>query len=263
MANSNILHPRDISHHKVSDYMFKKINSIAQDNTNNTQVNKEDVENIKAMQSASSIVEPEEIEKISSFNTNMMVKIEELSSKLQEVQDNFLNNHNNNNKQEIQEKIQKSYQDGLADGKTQAMNDTQNQNEEEKNRFTQSINSITSYVDKAQNTLSSLEVELVRASIDIAKEIIQTQIEENSQMIASSIAKNLLSSLREATTITLKVSVHDYDYIMNEVKDDRIKIEKDLAIAKGGVIILSDVANIDGTIKERFAKIKAAFYEEH
>ena len=81
--------------------------------------------------------------------------------------------------------------------------------------------------------------------------------------MASSIAKNLLSSLNEATSITLKVSVYDYDHIANEITDNRIKIEKDLAIAKGGVMILSDVANIDGTIKERFAKIKAAFYEEN
>ena len=82
MKSDHILYPEDISEHEVSSYEFKKLDSTSNTSTNTSpQINKEDIENIQATESISPMIEPEEIEKISNFNTNMMSKIEELSSK--------------------------------------------------------------------------------------------------------------------------------------------------------------------------------------
>jgi flagellar assembly protein FliH len=274
MKNDNILYPEELEKHKIDDYVFKKINTsnkIIKKNKNNYQEDKDNniidqLENNYPEGSSDDLnnVIKEDIEQISSFHTNMMDKIEQLSTKLNDVQTSVLNQpQSEGNTEATTQQLQQSYQDGFNAGKKEALENKSQEIDEEKGRFTQSIDSIGEYVQKAESVISSLENELVRVSMDIAQEIIQTQIEQSSQNIASTLAHNLLTDLNDATKITIKVSVYDYDYVLEHMKDDRVIVEKDLAIAKGGVMIFSDTLNIDGTIKERFSKIKTAFYEEH
>jgi len=43
--------------------------------------------------------------------------------------------------------------------------------------------------------------------------------------------------------------------------EERIKIQPDKAIAKGGVVIISDNGNLDGTILSRFQTLKKSILE--
>jgi len=49
----------------------------------------------------------------------------------------------------------------------------------------------------------------------------------------------------------------DYDYVSKKLEpDEKIKLVPDSAIKAGGVVISSDVGNIEAEIKERFNAIK-------
>ena len=203
-----------------------------------------------------------DVDKMADLQNTMLSKIEHLNSQLSHIKDGFAGTMpNENGRSSSAEEIQKAYQEGFQAGKLEAKEENKSTNTEVQERFNQSISLVTDYVAKANNTIVSLENELVRASIDIAAEVIQMQVEESSKQIALALAKNLLENIKDAAQVTLKVSIYDYDFLKKHITDERVIIEKDLAIAKGGVIIMSEVMNLDGTIKERFAKIKSAFYE--
>ena len=247
----------------VAPDSYKSTDSInAEEQTNNVAPNTSNVPNNKGATNTGGVHQNIDVNKMADLQNAMLSKIEQLGSQLSHIKDGFAGaSPNEGGHQNSAEELQKAYQDGFQAGKAESNEEGKNANTEIQERFSQSISLVSDYVSKANNTIVSLENELVRASIDIAAEVIQTQVEENSKQIALSLAKSLLENIKDASQVTLKVSIYDYDFLKSHITDDKITVEKDLAIAKGGVIIMSEVMNLDGTIKERFAKIKSAFYE--
>jgi len=99
-------------------------------------------------------------------------------------------------------------------------------------------------------------------AVDIAKEVIVKEVSEHSAEVAYSLAKELLDSLKDATKVLLKLNPEDYALIIKDFEgEDRIKIQPDKAIAKGGVVIMSDDGNLDGTIMSRFQTLKRTILE--
>jgi flagellar assembly protein FliH len=94
----------------------------------------------------------------------------------------------------------------------------------------------------------------VESAILIAKKVIKKEIEINSQKVVKSIASSLIDTLKSVGKLTIKVNPNDFEEISEHFNQDSIKIQKDEAINRGGVVILSDSANIDGTISSRLNK---------
>ena len=96
----------------------------------------------------------------------------------------------------------------------------------------------------------------------MAKEVILAEVSTNSAKIASSLARALLQDLSQNTQVTLKVFPGDLEDLKESLKDlTNGTLEADQAIAKGGVVILSNEGNIDGDIFMRFETLKKSILE--
>ena len=88
------------------------------------------------------------------------------------------------------------------------------------------------------------------------------EIKENSAKVALNIAKSLISELKDAASVEIKVNSKDYGYLSEQFEGDtHIKLSSDDAISPGGALLLSDSGNIDGTINTRFEKIRKILSE--
>jgi flagellar assembly protein FliH len=155
------------------------------------------------------------------------------------------------------EEKQVNYKQGFDDGIKQTIENFKSDYEQDRNRLNQTLGNIASYIDNANNILNSLENELSKASINIASEVIAKEIENDSAKVALHLTKALMNDIKEARKITLKVSPYDYDFIVNNFNHPEVEIVNDMSVAKGGIIILSDMENIDGSIAQRLGNIKA------
>ena len=91
------------------------------------------------------------------------------------------------------------------------------------------------------------------------QEVIQKEISEDSKEIALNLAKALMDDIKDATKITIKVNPKDVKYLKENLQN--VEIVEDDAVKEGGVVILSDVGNIDAQILQRFKAIKEAILE--
>lgn len=156
------------------------------------------------------------------------------------------------------EEKQASYKQGFDDGIKQTIENFKSDYEQDRNRLSETLKNIASHIENADNVLNSLENELSKASINIAKEVIAKEIENDSGKVALGLTKALINEIKEAGKISLKVSPYDYDFITSNFDHPEIEIINDISVAKGGIIILSDVENIDGSISQRLGNIKAS-----
>ena len=107
------------------------------------------------------------------------------------------------------------------------------------------------------NFLKQVESELSSTAIEVAREVILKEIKHSSSDIAAALSKKLIEELKDAKTIKLKVNPSDYE-ALNEIYStlENIRVDSDSAITKGGVVVLSDVGNLDGNISTRLEKVK-------
>jgi len=131
---------------------------------------------------------------------------------------------------------------------------------------TQLLRSITLLDEKVHSLdlyLQEIKSSLIESATHIAKKVIKKEIDENSHIVAKNIASSFLNELKEATEIKLKVNPQDATYLSQHFSGEKnIKIEPDDAINKGGIIILSDIGNIDGKIQTRVEKAISLIKQE-
>lgn len=159
--------------------------------------------------------------------------------------------------EKIEEERERSLAEGIEKGKAEAQ---QMMETDLKNRIEQFVHSVSKIESAAKNyeeMLGSIEKELINVALDIAKEVIGKEVEENSGEIAKSLAGKLLDEVKEASETTIRVNPQDNDALKEGLVDNtKIKIESDTAVSPGGVIILSNVGNINGDIATRYEQVK-------
>jgi len=170
-------------------------------------------------------------------------------------------------KKEFDERLKESNEIAYEKGKVEGVKDTQetlqDHNDELNIQLIKSITALDEQIQKHEEFLTSSEDELVEVSTIIAKKIIKKELEENSEIVAKILADTFINDLKEASAITLKVNPKDALYIQEHYKGQKnIKIDADDAINKGGIIILSDIGNIDGNIDTRVKKAIALIERE-
>jgi flagellar assembly protein FliH len=193
--------------------------------------------------------------------------IERLLSKIEELSNNIVNIENsfqmqlNECKQQIEIEKQKAYEEGYKKGIEDAKHNIGAAFDEKMKLLEDSIEKIDKINETFEEKIISIEKELISVALDIAKEVIQKEISENSKEIAYNLAKSLMDEVKEATKIKIKVNPKDAEYLKN--KDlKNVEILEDPAVKEGGVVIISDIGNIDAEIINRFKAIKEAILEE-
>ena len=145
---------------------------------------------------------------------------------------------------------------GYNEGYNEAKRELENRVNEHLSKLIESLHKIDKVYQDYQNKAENIEKELVAVAVDIAQEVIAKELSKHSKEIALSLTKELINDIKEATKIEIKVNPLDYDYVKDKINLDKITIKPDNAISPGGVVIISDVGNIEAEIAERFKVIK-------
>ncbi|MBX7490925.1 flagellar assembly protein FliH [Helicobacter turcicus] len=191
----------------------------------------------------------------------ILQKSDVLAESLQRLQEQF-----DKQEREIDQKVSQAKaeakEQGYNEGYQQAKQELEAQISSQKELYALSIQRIDTNILESKNHILNLEKELSSIALDIAKEVITAEINSNSAKIASALARTLLQDIAQNAQVTLKVFPGDLEELKEALKDlNNVTLEADQAIAKGGVVILSNEGNIDGNIFLRFETLKKSILE--
>ena len=210
-----------------------------------------------------------EIDSSSMSKASQNALIESLMKKTDEMSSNFikLQMKLEDKEKEYQAALETTkttaYNEGLAAGTQQALEDTQNDLKEGISQLGNSIKTLENSAKEFESGLELIKNDLMSAAIDIAQEVISTEITEDSSRVAKVLSDALIKDLQSAANITLKVNPKDHGVLSEHVGAlEHIQVISDSAVSEGGVIAISDSGNIDSQISKRFERVKRAALSE-
>ncbi len=239
--------------HIIKPYKFKnmdedydKNDEFKKESLSHTEFNPEKIEKKEKNDDQKKVIE------------NLLLKIEELSTNIVNSQKKFEEQINECNKR-VEEEKQRAFNEGYEKGLKEGEDKCRQNLEEKMNLLETSLQKIDKINETFEEKILSVEKELISVALDIAKEVIQKEISKESSEIAYSLAKNLMEDIKDATKIKLKLNPKDAVSLKDKFKN--IEVIPDEAVKEGGVIIISDIGNIDAEVLNRFENIKESILE--
>lgn len=264
----NVIRNEKIVNHNIEPYRFKVLGSLV---SNANSEEDEDGESQElAQESPNTETKTQEVqtsEEVSqespskpmvedAFVEKLLEKTDELSSNIIKLQMQ-IENQEEEFERRLKEATEKAKEDGLKEGEEKATTSFESKLTQLQTQYTRSIKLLNEEHGNFKAFITKSEQELSNIAIDVSKEVIQKEISQNSKEVALSLAKSLMKELEGAAKIEVKVNPSDFEYIQEALREDEnIQVKADDAILQGGVIILSDSGNLDGSIDLRLAKIK-------
>jgi flagellar assembly protein FliH len=251
----NVIDNENSKNHTIEPYHFKVIGGdMIEPKEKDNKETTDEIEPVKPSQ-VKAVVQIDEQQ--NRFIEELLKKSDELSSniiKLQMQIEKQETDFSNRLKNELQRESQNSYEKGYQ----KAKEDLEKQIMEVKAKFLNSINTLEIESNKGNEFLKRIESELSDAAIDIAKEVILKELKHSSSDIASALSEKLIEELKDAKSIKLKVNPKDYK-ALNDIYAtiENVEVDSDSAITQGGVVVLSDIGNLDGNISTRLEKVKS------
>lgn len=241
----SVIASKELNSHTMNKYEFKTItkNEVKMQNIDaNEPKNEPNKAQVSMIESS---LEKDLIEKL-------LKKSDDLSASLKGFEERFTDLQNKSLEREKTAK-----EEGIKEGKMMADLELKKDIEMEREKIGSSILKLDSAIESTKSQIEKLESELSSIALDIAKEVIVKEISVDSAKIAASIAKELLKSMSGNLNVIIKVNPADFEFLNNLAKGkEHIKIKSDDAIAKGGVVIISENGNVDGNIMSRYKLLK-------
>lgn len=186
-----------------------------------------------------------------------------LENSLQSLQSQIQTMHTGDSQALLEEAKKSAYEQGLLEGEKKAREELESEIQSQKQALVLAIQNLNETLNQSFESVKSLEGELSAIALDLAKEVIVKEVQEESGRIASEIAKELLAPIADSNEITLKVNPLDLPYLQEKLPDiQRIHFEADPLISRGGVVISSPKGNFDGTILSRYKNLKRTILED-
>ncbi|MBW6487907.1 flagellar assembly protein FliH [Sulfurimonas sp.] len=195
--------------------------------------------------------------------------IESLLNKTDEMSSNFiklqmkLENMSEEHKAELAKVKEDSFAAGLEAGREKTLKDDEKNLSNIMSQYSTSIEKLEKSAEEFESSLEGIKSELISAALDISKEVIKVELQENSKKVAFTLAKELIKELQGASKVVLKVNPKDHGAISQAVGSmAHVEVISDGAVTLGGVIAISDAGNIDAQISKRFERVKKAALSE-
>lgn len=248
----SVISSNELDAHTMNKYDFKTITKQEIDSHKQKRDDEENDDKPNKAQVAmiESSLEKELIDKL-------LQKSDDLSATLKGFEERFAELQT-----QASEREKAAKEEGIKEGQMMVNLELKNSIESEREKIASSVNKLDSAIDCAKEQIAKLESELSSIALDIAKEVIIKEVSEESAKVAASIAKELLKSMSGNLDVIIKVNPADFEFLNNLAKGkENIKIKSDDAIAKGGVVIISENGNIDGSIMSRYKLLKQSVIE--
>lgn len=248
---SDVVNSQNSKHLKVEKYQFAKLD--LPENSKHNAFNEDIFKILPDETKHQTPVETEELPEIEDQSTELLEKIDALTSEIVELQ-MTLEAKEKHFASIVEEEKEKSFDLGKQEGIQETSKASSDENDALKTQLIRSITLLDEESGKIQSNFTHIEEDLVESALLIAKKVIKKEINDNSAKVATSIAKALLETIKDKTTVTIKINPIDFNAVSEHFNAEFIKIVPDDAISAGGVVILSTDTNIDGTISTRLAK---------
>jgi len=270
-----ILGVDELGNHRVSKYNFQTINvTQSAKESGESRVIKSSQPQEPEKQEAAPVSDngqskPAEVnsallemqQKNESFSESLLKKIDELSTSLVKMEMR-LEKQQEEFAERLDEERQKAHDAGVEAGKVAMQESIAQELNAQKRQIVDSIQKMQQTAESFNQVTQNIEKELVDAAIDIAKEVLATEIGADSSKIALNLAKALIEDVKGAMKIKIKAHPDDCDYLKENLDTSGVlEVVPDNAISKGGIIIESDAGNVDGTVMTRFQAIKRNILE--
>ena len=195
--------------------------------------------------------------------------IESLMKKTDEMSSNFiklqmkLESKEEEYKSELEKEKEISFAEGLEAGIAKAHSDSEADLTSGMTQLSSSVATLEQSAKDFETALEGIKGELITAALDIAKEVINVELSQNSNEVAKVLGDELIKELQSASKVTLKVNPKNHGAISEHVGSlDHIEVVSDSAVSEGGVIAISDAGNIDAQVSKRFERVKRAALSE-
>lgn len=195
------------------------------------------------------------------FVEELLKKTDELTTHVVKLQLQ-IEKQENEFTQRLNEELKRERESAHIQGYQKAKEELEASMAEVKVRYVKSMNQLDTFCATMGEKVTKLESEAGVIALEIAKEVIKKEVNKESGQIALLLSKELLKELKDATKIELHVNPNDAEMIKAEfASHEKIKIVPDDAITLGGVVVLSDIGNLDGTLAMRLEKVKYMIQE--
>ncbi len=258
---ATIISENDINEHNVQKYSFKviAIGSKEEQKKENKVFTQEDNPKARASDVDSSALSTSSKD---SLIESLMKKTDEMSSNFIKLQMR-LEAKEEEFQEELKRAKEEAFAEGLKAGEAKAREEIDKTLRSKLELLTNSIQKLEESASEFEKALEGIKNELLHAAIDIAKEVVQVEVSENSSQIAKKLSDELIQELQSASKITLKVNPKDHSAIAQHfTKLEHVEVLPESAVSEGGVIVLSDAGNIDAQISKRFERVKKAALSE-
>lgn len=194
--------------------------------------------------------------------------VEQLLKKIDELTDRVsgLSGQMQGQKEEfelrLEEEKKRAFEEGNTAGAQAKEKELLLQVEEGKERIAESVGKLEEAADHFLRGAAEMEKELVGVAIDMAQEVVAKEVELASSKIASTLAAKLLGEVKKASRATVRVHPKDLETVKSRLsKAKGVEVVGDGAVAPGGVVVMSDLGNINGEIATRFETMKKDLLE--
>ncbi|WP_324172335.1 flagellar assembly protein FliH [Sulfurimonas sp.] len=256
----NVISSENFSKHNVDKYNFKVL-SLG--------LNEESTEEDTFTKESNPGLRDSDIDSSALSNSSKESLIESLMKKTDEMSSNFiklqmkLESMTEEHKQELEKIKEESFNEGIQTGKEEALKDEEKNLANGLEQFSASVATLENSASEYKKALEGIKSELITAALDIAKEVVNVELDDNSTKIAQILSNELIRELQSASKVTLKVNPKNHGEISQSVGSlEHIEIISDSAVSEGGVIAISDAGNIDSQISKRFERVKRAALSE-
>jgi flagellar assembly protein FliH len=261
---ATVITNESLKKHHIDKYNFKVL-SLGREDVQKSQADtKSVVSKEKRPQPAEGDVDASALSSSSkdSLIESLMKKTDEMSSNFIKLQMR-LEQKEEEFKEELQKAKQEAFAEGLKAGKAQALEEIDKNLNEKLELCSASIEKLEKSAVEFKEGLEAIKKELVHAALDVAHEVIKIEVSKNSAEIAKVLSEELIKDLQGASKITIKVNPKDHTYINEHLNQlENIQVVADRAVREGGVIVLSDIGNIDAEIQKRFESVKKVALSE-
>lgn len=267
MVVDNIIDKDKVDDHSVKPYRFKVLGSTAEASATPLHVNedytKESLYDPESMPVSDEIINIARIEEgtQNQFIEELLKKTDELTTNVVKLQIQIEKQEQDFNNR-LNEELARERENAYAQGYQKAKDEAEVTVSEIKSRYLKSIGHLDTLYKSIEERLAKLETDMSVTAFEIAKEVIKKEVSASSSKIATSLSKALLQEVKDAMKIELRVNPKDLEALKElYAEDEKIKVTPDDAITLGGVVILSDVGNLDGNLAMRLEKVKYLLQE--
>ncbi len=262
---ATIISSESLDRHNIDKYNFK---ILALGGSKNNHKSGDGFKKATFAQATSQEVEEPEkkdikVDSSAISNSSKDSLIESLMKKTDEMSTNFiklqmkLEAKEEEFEQKLKEAKENSFAEGFEAGKAEASKEVENVLAQRVEQLANSIKKLDSSADEFVTSLEAIKQDLVSAALNIAYEVVKVELSSNSSEVAKALANEVIEDLQGSSKITLKVNPLDHGALSEYFGSlKHIEVVSDSAVSAGGVIVLSDVGNIDAQINKRFERVK-------